>query len=82
MTAMTMIDDLRRCHGFTVDTDTGHLGSVLHVYEPRPGQLELHVSTPDGIVVIPVSAVRHFDAHEQRIAVVLPVGSAAGPAVS
>jgi hypothetical protein len=65
-------DDLRHCHGFTVDTDAGHLGSVLHVREPRPGVLELHVATPGGVVRVPREAIRHFDAHEKRIAVILP----------
>lgn len=80
MTPMTALEELRRCHGFTVDTEAGHLGSVLHVREPRPGDLELHVATPDGVVILPIHAVRHFDAHEQRIAVVLPVAAPSGPA--
>ncbi len=69
---MTHEDDLRHCHGFTVDTDAGHLGSVLHVREPVPGFLVLHVATPTGVVLVPHEAIRHFDAHEKRIAVVLP----------
>jgi len=69
---MTALDEFSRCHGYTVDTDAGHLGSVLHVREPRPGEFELHVATAAGVVVVPASAVRHFDSHEKRIAVVLP----------
>jgi len=63
--------ELLHCHGFTVDTADGHLGSVLHVRIARPGEAELHVATPEGIVRIPQHAIRHFDAHEKRIAVVL-----------
>ena len=61
--------ELRGCHGYTVDTDRGHLGSVLHVRKARSGELELHVATPDGVVRVPRSRIRHFDAHEKRIAV-------------
>jgi len=79
MVVMTAIDELRRCHGFTVDTHAGHLGSVLHVREPRPGELELHVATAEGVVIVPATAVRHFDSHEQRLAVVLPVAAGTAP---
>lgn len=71
-------EELRHCHGYTVDTSAGHLGSVLHVREPVPGHLELHVATPEGIVRIPFRAIRHFDAHEKRIAVVLDVEEGRG----
>ena len=63
--------ELRACHGFTVDTDRGHLGSVLHVRKGRTGELELHVATREGTLRIPRSRIRHFDPHEKRIAVVL-----------
>jgi len=63
--------ELRTCHGFTVDTDRGHLGSVLHVRTARGGGLELHVSTPEGVIRVPQRSIRHFDPHEKRIAVVL-----------
>ena len=62
--------ELRTCHGYTVDTDRGHLGSVVHVRKGREGRLELHVATGEGVVRIPLDRIRHFDPHEKRIAVI------------
>ncbi len=62
--------ELRSCHGFAVDTDRGHLGSVLHVRKAR-GELELHVMTGNDVVKVPQRCIRHFDPHAKRIAVVL-----------
>ena len=61
---------LRNCHGFTVDSADGHLGSVVHVRKARDGRLELHVAASEGIVRIPVDRIRHFDPNEKRIAVI------------
>ncbi|HEY6962995.1 MAG TPA: DUF1918 domain-containing protein [Gaiellaceae bacterium] len=62
--------ELRACHGYTVDSAEGHVGSVLHVRKAKGG-LELHVATPQGVVRVPQASIRHFDPHTKRIAVVL-----------
>ena len=61
---------LAHCHGFVVDTDNGHLGSVLHVRETLDGEIELIVGTAAGLIRVKEDAIRHFDPHEGRIAVV------------
>jgi ribosomal 30S subunit maturation factor RimM len=69
--AKTIGDELRRSHGWVVDTANGHLGTVLHVLETPSGHVELVIKTKNDLVHIPEDKIRHFDAHEGRIAVAL-----------
>jgi|GEM_PF-6605132 len=63
--------ELRHSHGWVVDTAGGHLGTVLHVLETPTGHVELVVKTKTDLVHVPEEKIRHFDAHEGRIAIVL-----------
>jgi ribosomal 30S subunit maturation factor RimM len=69
--AKSTVDELRHSHGWVVDTADGHLGTVLHVLETPSGHVELVVKTRADLVHVPEEKIRHVDAHEGRIAVVL-----------
>jgi len=67
--AKSLAYELRHSHGSLVDSAGGHLGTVLHVLETPSGHVELVVKTSTDHGHVPEEKIRHFDAHEGRIAI-------------